>query len=37
MTPVCSVIYCAHLVGQAVLDNIDERHEAILPPTFGVW
>lgn len=25
----------AHLVGQAVLDNIDERHEAILPPY--VW
>ena len=22
----------AHLVGQAVLDNIDERHKAILPP-----
>ena len=22
----------AHLVGQAVLDNIDERHQAILPP-----
>ena len=25
----------AHLVGQAVLDNIDERHELILPP--HVW
>lgn len=25
----------AHLVGQAVLDNIDERHQAILPPY--VW
>ena len=25
----------AHLVGQAVLDNIDERHKAILPPY--VW
>jgi sugar phosphate isomerase/epimerase len=23
----------AHLVGQAVCDNIDERHKAILPPT----
>ena len=22
----------AHLVGQAVCDNIDERHQAILPP-----
>ena len=25
----------AHLVGQAVCDLIDERHKAILPPTFG--
>lgn len=25
----------AHLVGQAVCDNIDQRHKAILPP--GVW
>jgi sugar phosphate isomerase/epimerase len=25
----------AHLVGQAVLDNIDERHQAILPPS--IW
>ncbi|MFM7846335.1 MAG: sugar phosphate isomerase/epimerase family protein, partial [Planctomycetota bacterium] len=25
----------AHLVGQAILDNIDERHQAILPP--HVW
>src|SRR5471030_1247716 len=25
----------SHLVGQAICDNIDERHKAILPP--GVW
>ena len=25
----------AHLVGQAVLDRIDDRHQAILPPAFG--
>ena len=25
----------SHLVGQAVLDNIDARHQAILPPTSG--
>ena len=24
-----------HLVGQAVLDNIDARHQVILPPTSG--